>query len=530
MTFKNEPLTDFTLVEERNRMTTSLNELHQQLSSSPRTAFPIIQGKEIPTPQTITRPDPSDIRTQFSTVHMAGPAEVATALTSLQQGRLGWHKRGYEARARILEQVGTLLRQRKFEFSALIIREAGKPWREADGDVAEAIDFCFYYAEQMRNMGPPRPTDDAPGEETSYFYQPRGLTVVIAPWNFPLAIACGMTVAALVTGNVTILKPAEQTSVVAYEFAKILLQAGVPPDAFAFLPGAGDEIGPLLVQSAHTDMICFTGSKQVGLQIIRSAAAASDYIGVKKVVAEMGGKNAIIIDSDADLDEAIKGALSSSFGFAGQKCSACSRIIVVKDAYDQFVSRFSEAAGDIILGAAKDPGVFLGPVIDKEAHDRILQTITSAKSEYKLAFEYQLTSELAANGYYIAPTAFRDVPTNASIWNEEIFGPVVAITKADTFDHALQIANTSQYALTGGVFSRSPRHLQQAREEFLVGNLYLNRSITGAMVRRHPFGGFRFSGIGSKAGGPDYLIQFVEPRAVAENTLRRGFAPEIGGR
>jgi RHH-type proline utilization regulon transcriptional repressor/proline dehydrogenase/delta 1-pyrroline-5-carboxylate dehydrogenase len=415
------------------------------------------------------------------------------------------------------------MRERKLELSALIVLESGKPWAEADADLAEAIDFCAYYADEMTRLGTSERTMEILGEDNQYFYQARGVAVVIAPWNFPLAIACGMAVAALVAGNAVILKPAEQTSVIASELAKILLAAGIPGNIFAFLPGIGEEVGPVLTDSPDIDLICFTGSKSVGLQIIQKAATVHpEQRSVKRVIAEMGGKNAIIVDDDADLDEAVKGVLHSAFGYAGQKCSACSRCIVVGSAYETFMARLVEASKDLIVGPSSDPATFLPPVIDQEAQTRILNLIEQYSRQCKVAFKGTTPN----TGYFVPITIFRDVPTESQLWQEEIFGPVLACRRAESFEEALSIANASRYALTGGVFSRSPSHLERARRSFKVGNLYLNRKITGALVCRQPFGGFKMSGVGSKAGGKDYLLQFLEPRTVTENTMRRGFAPE----
>jgi RHH-type proline utilization regulon transcriptional repressor/proline dehydrogenase/delta 1-pyrroline-5-carboxylate dehydrogenase len=366
------------------------------------------------------------------------------------------------------------------------------------------------------------------GEENHYLYQPRGVTVVIAPWNFPLAIACGMSVAALVTGNTVLLKPAEQSSLIGYQLARIILEAGVPKEAFAFLPAKGEDVGPYLTGHPEVAMIVFTGSRPVGLSIVESASKVpAGQRMIKKVVAELGGKNAIIVDEDADFDDAIRGVLSSAFGFAGQKCSACSRLIVVGDAYEPFIERLAAATQDLIVGNASDPSSFLGPVVDGEAYERITSTIRSASEHLTLLAQAKVPTELSQRGNFIPPAIFRDVPPTHAIWTDEIFGPVVACARARDFDHALEMATSSEYALTGGVYSRHPQNLQKAKEEFRVGNLYVNRGITGALVGRQPFGGFLMSGIGSKAGGPDYLVQFMEPRVVTENTMRRGFSPDV---
>ena len=518
--FKNEALTDF--AEERVRLDfqNALDTLDSRIKSGQLRAAALIDGKVTTSGTSIDSLDPSCPDIIIGKVDLAEEKHVAAALESLQKGSPAWRDTAYNERARIIREVGMRIRARKFEFAALLVREAGKTWREADGDVAEAIDFCEYYAAEMLRLGPPIRTQDIPGEDNDYFYQPRGICVVIAPWNFPLAIACGMVVAGLVTGNATVLKPSEQTSIVAAEFSKLLLDAGVPPNAYAFLPGVGEIIGRLLVNSPAVDMICFTGSKSVGLEIIEKAAhTAPGQRNVKRVIAEMGGKNAIILDADADIDESIKAVRQSAFGYAGQKCSACSRLIIVGDAYEPFLERFSQAVGDIISGPACDASTFLGPVIDQESQRRILKTIKEVPKEFPLVTQ----SKVPSTGYFVPATVFRNVDPTSSLWREEIFGPVVACTQARDFDHALALANDSQYALTGGVMSRSPANLEKAKREFRVGNLYLNRSCTGALVQRQPFGGFKMSGIGSKAGGQDYLLQFMEPRTITENTMRRGF-------
>jgi RHH-type proline utilization regulon transcriptional repressor/proline dehydrogenase/delta 1-pyrroline-5-carboxylate dehydrogenase len=325
-----------------------------------------------------------------------------------------------------------------------------------------------------------------------------------------------------------VLKPAEQASIIAHELALLVLEAGFPPGAFAFLPARGEDVGRYLVAHPHVAMIAFTGSRPVGLEIIRTAAGiVPQQPTIKRVVAELGGKNAIIVDEDADFDDAVRGVVASAFGYAGQKCSACSRLIVVGAAYEPLLERLAAATNDILVGAASDPSSFLGPVIDEEACARIKQTISDGQKSLTILTQAALLAEATSRGSFVPPTIFRDVPQDHSIWREEIFGPVLACAQAKSFEQALQMAVQSEYALTGGVFSRHPKHLALAREEFRVGNLYINRSITGALVGRQPFGGFRFSGIGSKAGGPDYLLQFLEPRVITENTMRRGFAPEM---
>jgi RHH-type proline utilization regulon transcriptional repressor/proline dehydrogenase/delta 1-pyrroline-5-carboxylate dehydrogenase len=382
----------------------------------------------------------------------------------------------------------------------------------------------MYYAHHMRELAVPQQCD-VPGEENTYSYRPRGVAVVIAPWNFPLAILTGMTVAAVVTGNTVIMKPAEQSSIVAAKLMEIFQNAELPAGVVNFLPGIGEDIGPELVGSPDVDLIAFTGSRTVGLHINRTAADTDDrQTSVKKVIAEMGGKNAIIIDEDADLDEAVLGVVHSAFGYAGQKCSACSRAIVLEPVYDQFLTRLVEATKSLKIGPAEQPGTKVGPVIDDESRTKIREYIAIGKEEATLSLECPV-GDLESKGSFVGPHIFTDVDPESRLAQEEIFGPVLAVIKVKDLNEALTVANGTDYALTGGFFSRSPANLKKVRQEFQVGNLYLNRGCTGALVERQPFGGFKMSGIGSKAGGPDYLQQFILPVNVTENTMRRGFAP-----
>ena len=520
--FQNEPFRDFGEPSVRANFNGALARLETRLTS-PIVAQPLVRGRRHSTGKTIRRVDPSRTSITLGEIHLAEEKLAEETLQSLASSSAPFRRLPTEARTKMLRKLADLMRQERDDLSALIVREVGKPWREADADVCEAIDFCEYYAAEADRMGRPQRMGEVPGEENLYFYEPKGIAVVISPWNFPLAIACGMTVAALVTGNPTVLKPAEPSVLIASRFAELVLQAGFPPDAFAFLPSPGSTVGAKLVSDPRVALICFTGSKEVGLNIIENAARVHPgQSAVKRVIAEMGGKNAIIVDSDADMDDAVRGVRDSAFGYAGQKCSACSRLIVVGDAYEPFMKRLVEATRGILVGEAKAPETFLGPVVDKKAHTRIRSIIDAARSTDTLAFECKVPD----HGYYIPATIFRDVPRTSRLWREEIFGPVVAACQARTFEEAIQLANDSEYALTGGVFSRNPKHLELARREFRVGNLYLNRKCTGALVYRQPFGGGKMSGIGSKAGGPDYLLQFVEPRTITENTMRHGFVPE----
>ncbi len=378
----------------------------------------------------------------------------------------------------------------------------------------------------MLRLAAPR-RRDVPGEDNVYFYEPRGVAAVIAPWNFPLAILTGMTAAALVTGNTVVMKPSEQSAVVGAKLMEVLREAGVPPGVVNYLPGVGEEVGPALVEHKDVALIAFTGSLAVGLGINRTAAGVPEgQEDIKRVIAELGGKNAIIVDEDADLDEAVHGVVASAFGYAGQKCSACSRVIVPEPLYDAFLARLVEATRSLKLAPAEDPGSYLGPVIDADSQRRILESIGRGKKDARLAYAGD-PGPLAGEGFYVAPHVFADVPPESSLAQDEIFGPVLAVLKSRDLAEALRIANGTRYALTGGLFSRSPENIARVKREFRVGNLYINRKITGALVDRQPFGGFKLSGVGSKAGGPDYLLQFVLPRTITENTLRRGFAPAV---
>jgi len=431
-------------------------------------------------------------------------------------------------RSGVLIKAAQLMRDRRDELAAVVLKEAGKPWKEADADVCEAIDFCSYYARLAPRLFTAQPLGSFLGERNDLFYQPRGVAVIISPWNFPLAICAGMTVAALVTGNTAIVKPAEQTPGIASLLTDILWQAGVPRDVLQFLPGPGQTAGAALVRDPRISVIAFTGSKAVGLDIIQAAGVTpDDQPHVKRVVCEMGGKNAIIIDSSADLDQAVVAVRQSAFGFAGQKCSACSRVICVDDVHDRFLDRFINATKALSVGDPEHPGTDVGPVIDADAYNKIQRYIEIGKQEGKLELAMQPTAADAQGKPLVGPHIFSQITPEHRLANEEVFGPVVAVMKAASFDDAMQIANATPYKLTAGLFSRTPSHIARARRELRVGNLYLNRGCTGALVGRQPFGGFGMSGIGSKAGGDQYLYQFVEPRCITENTMRRGFAPGL---
>ncbi len=523
-TFRNDPLADFSREEARQALAQALAEGKTQLG---QTYPPIINNQAVATAATIDSLNPSHAAQVVGRCGRATPAQAEQAVAAAHAAFPGWRDMPAEKRAAYLRKAANVMRRRRFELAAWALYECAKGWREADADIAEAIDFCDYYAQEAVKLWAPQHRDVA-GEENAYFYEPRGVAVVIAPWNFPLAILTGMTAAALATGNTVVMKPAEQSAVIAAKLMEVFQEAGFPPGVVNYLPGDGEEVGPALVNHPHVGLIAFTGSRDVGLLINRQAAEMRPgQFHVKRVIAEMGGKNAVIVDDDADLDEAVHGVLWSAFGYQGQKCSACSRAVVVDGLHDRFLERMVEAARSLTVGPAEDPSSAVGPVIDEEARQRILRAIEKGKQEARLAFAADV-GELAKEGCYVGPHIFADVSAGSSLAQEEIFGPVLAVLRARDLTHALEIANGTAYALTGGLYSRSPEHIARVRREFRVGNLYINRKITGALVDRQPFGGFKLSGIGSKAGGPDYLLQFVLPRTITENTMRRGFAPAAG--
>jgi RHH-type transcriptional regulator, proline utilization regulon repressor / proline dehydrogenase / delta 1-pyrroline-5-carboxylate dehydrogenase len=520
-TYENAPLTNFAQPENQDKMRKALNEMRTRLGKE----YPlVINGEKIFTGKTIASINPSSPGDVVGAVAEAGIAEAEQAVKAARDAFEKWRWTPFEQRAQLLERAAAIMDRRRFELSALEVFEVGKPWAEADGDIREAIDFCLFYAQQMRLIGRPRLTQHVPGEESYYHYWPRGVAFVIAPWNFPLAILCGMTTAALVTGNTVIMKPAEQSAVCGAMLMEILEEAGVPPGVLNYLPGKGSVMGAHLVDHKDVDLIAFTGSREVGLRIWQSAGITRPgQRELKRVVCEMGGKNAVIIDVDADLDEAIVDCTYSAFGYQGQKCSALSRLILLEENYDRVMERLLKAAASVRVGNPEEPGITVGPVIDEAAYNRILDYIQIGKSEATLAYQRE---DVPAKGFFIPPTIFSDVKPNMRIAREEIFGPVVSVLKVRDLDEAIAVANGTDYALTAGFFSRSPANIERAKAQIEAGNVYINRSCTGAVVGRHPFGGFKMSGGGTKAGGADYLLQFLVPRVVTENITRHGFAPE----
>jgi 1-pyrroline-5-carboxylate dehydrogenase len=411
-------------------------------------------------------------------------------------------------------RLADVIRKRKLEFDAWLVYEAGKSWPEAEADVAEAIDFCEYYARQAMRLAKPDPLVQLPGEKDEMVYLPLGVGVVIPPWNFPLAILLGMTTAALVAGNTVVIKPSSDTPTIAAKFAEAMLEAGFPAECFSLMVGSGAEVGDIIVSHPKTRFVSFTGSRDVGLHINELAAKPQKgQIWIKRVVAEMGGKDAIIVDREANVDQAVEGVALSAFGFQGQKCSACSRAIVDEAVYDEFLDKLRKRVETMTVGPVDEPGNYMGPVINDRARKSIMDYIETGKKEGRL-----ITGGAVADGdgYFIRPTVIADIPTSARIYQEEIFGPVLAVTKAKDFEQAIEFANDSEYGLTGAVYSENRKKIDEARRRFHVGNLYINRKCTGAMVGAHPFGGFNMSGTDSKAGGPDYLLQFVQAKSIAE--------------
>ena len=520
--FENAPPTDFSVAENRERMTAALVDIRKTFG---RNCPLIVDGQPVATGQWLDSHNPARPGEIVGRAAAGRIEDVDRAVSAATQALSSWRRTSADERAERLEDVARQMLARRFELAALIVLEVGKPWVEADADVVEAVDFCRFYGQEIRRLTGRVRRRDFPGEENRYFYEPRGVAAVIAPWNFPLAILTGMTAAAVAAGNTVILKPAEQSPIVAARLMDMMIAAGFPPGVVQYVPGVGETVGRALVEHLDVSLIAFTGSREVGCGIYAAAATVRPgQTMLKKVILEMGGKNATIIDDDADLDEAVAGVVASAFGYSGQKCSACSRVIVHAAVYDRFIGRLVDATGSLTLGPPEDPGTHVGPVIDAAALEKTRQYIAIGKKEASLAHETDLAG-VAGDGHYAPPTIFTDVRPAARIAREEVFGPVLAVIRAESFARALAIANGTDYALTGGIYSRSPDHIERAKQEFRVGNLYVNRSITGAIVDRQPFGGFKMSGIGSKAGGPDYVQQFMEPRTITENTLRHGLAP-----
>lgn len=522
--YKIEPIMNFCKPENQRAMREAIARVRTKLNQE---YFLIINGEPHRGIEIMPSENPAEPTEIIGRIHFAGIKEAEAAINSASARFPQWADTPVEERIQCMLKAAEIMRSRRLELAAWEILECGKTWEEADADVCEAIDYLEYYAREMARLEQPQLLGNIPGETNEYFYEPRGVAAIISPWNFPLAILTGMSSAALVTGNTVVLKPSAQTCVIAAKLMEIYAAAGFPPGVVNYTPGRGSVIGDFLVQHPRVALIAFTGSLEVGLRINKLAAEV--YEGqnfVKKVITEMGGKNAIIVDTTADLDEAVKGVVISAFGYQGQKCSACSRVIVLAEIYEAFMKRLVEATRSIIIGKPEEPETFLGPVIDRSALNRTREYIELGKKEHQVALEMEVPPALR-NGYYVGPVIFTEVSPDSRLAQEEIFAPVLVVIKVNNFTEAIQVANNSKFALTGGVFSRTPEHIELAKRQFKVGNLYINRKITGAIVGRQPFGGFKLSGIGSKAGGPDYLSQFLIPRTITENTMRHGFAPIV---
>jgi len=516
--FKNEPMTDFSRPQNREAMETALQSVRRQLGKT----YPIvIGGKRIEGLKTFETLNPSRKTEVLGRFQKASRDHLEAAIAAASEAFETWKREPVERRAGVLLEAAALLRKRKHEFSATMVLEVGKNWPEADGDTAEAIDFLEFYAREAFRYAADQPLVKIESEKNDLVYIPLGVGAVIPPWNFPLAIMAGMTVAAIVTGNTVVLKPSSDAPLIAWKFFELLEEAGMPPGVANFVSGSGGEVGDTIVKHPKTRFIAFTGSKEVGLHINEEAAKTpKGQIWIKRVIAEMGGKDAIIVDKDADIEEAAKAVVSSAFGFQGQKCSACSRAIVDQAIYDDFVRRVAEKTKALKIGDSELPGVDVGPVVNESAMKKIRTFIEKGKSEGRLVAGGGVIPE---KGFFIEPTVIADVPPDGTIAQEEIFGPVLAIIKARDFDEALQIANNTEFGLTGSVFTNDPAKIERAEEEFFVGNLYINRKCTGAMVGVHPFGGFNMSGTDSKAGGRDYLLLFLQAKTISRN--KRG-APQ----
>jgi 1-pyrroline-5-carboxylate dehydrogenase len=509
--YKHEPFTDFSVEKNKQDYLDALKKVEAELGGD----FPlIIGGERITTEDKIESYNPADKKQLIGRVSKADQELAEKAMQEAEKAFKTWKKVKPEIRADVLFKAAAIIRRRKHEFSAVMTKEAGKPWNEADADTAEAIDFLEYYGRQMLLMKDGRPVESRPGEYNRYDYIPLGVGIVISPWNFPFAIMAGTTVAAVVTGNTVLLKPASTTPVIAYKFIEVLEEAGLPAGVVNFVPGSGAEVGDYLVDHPKTRFISFTGSRDVGLRINERASVLNKgQIWIKRVIAEMGGKDTIVVDKEADLELAAQSIVKSAFGFSGQKCSACSRVVIVKDVYDQVVERVTELTKELKVGDPTDPANFMATVIDQNAFNKISEYIEIGKQEGRLAAGGTADDSV---GYFVQPTVFVDVDPSARIMKEEIFGPVVAITKADTFEEAIDIANDTEYGLTGAVLTKNREHLEYARDEFHVGNLYFNRGCTGAIVGYQPFGGFNMSGTDSKAGGPDYLTLHMQAKTTSE--------------
>ncbi len=511
--FRNEAFTDFSVPANEKAMKEAISKVRSEFGKT----YPLIIGKEkIETTNHIVSTNPSNPSEVIGKFPKATKQHAEKALRVAAETFETWKKVPAKERAEYIFKAAKLMRDRKYELCAWLSLEIGKSWAEADGDVAEAIDFCEYYAREMLRLDNPPKLTAIPNEKNALKYIPLGVGLVIPPWNFPLAILVGMSTAAIVSGNTIVLKPSSETPGIAFQFAKILEEVGLPPGVFNYMPGPGAEVGDFLVAHKDIRFIAFTGSMEVGLRINELAAKhQKGQLWIKRVVAEMGGKDAIIVDKDADLESAAEGIVASAFGFQGQKCSACSRLIMHKDVYDEVLNKIVERTKKLVVGAPEDKTVQFGPVASKSAYESILKYIEIGKKEGRVLTGGNV-HKTETNGFFIEPTIIADVDAKARISQEEIFGPVLSVTKADSWEQALEFANNTEFGLTGAVYTKNKQRLEEAAQEFHVGNLYLNRKCTGALVGVHPFGGFNMSGTDSKAGGPDYLLLFTQAKVVSE--------------
>lgn len=510
--FVNEPFEDFSKPAVAARMQQAIDRVRAELGRD----YPlVIDGQKVRTAATIASLDPSNPDQVVGRVAEGTREHAERALQVALERFKTWQFVAPEERASYLFKAAKVIRERKFDYAAWMVFEVGKSWAEADGDVAETIDFLEFYGREALRYASEQPVTKIDGEDNAMVYIPLGAGVVIPPWNFPMAIMAGMTSAAIVAGNTVVLKPSSDSPVIAAKFIEVLEEVRLPAGVVNFVPGGGGEVGGYLVQHPKTRFVAFTGSKEVGLHINQEAATPrKGQLWIKRAVLEMGGKDSIIVDEGVDLDEAAKGVVASAFGFQGQKCSACSRAIIHDKVYDAFVARMLPLVNAIQQGPpAESKDHYMGPVVNEKAAHDILEYIETGKGEGKL-----LAGGMRApgNGYFIQPTVFGDIPPDATISQEEIFGPVLALIRAKNFDHALEIANNTEFGLTGALYSNNREHLERARREFHVGNLYFNRKCTGALVGVHPFGGFNMSGTDSKAGGRDYLLLFMQAKTMSE--------------
>lgn len=509
-----EPLTDFSKPENQEKYLSALKAAENSFGQ----VYPIIiDGKRIETGHLQDSINPANTKQVLGKIHQAGIPEAEAAMQAALKAFASWRKVPASVRADVLFKAAAILRRKKFEISAIMTKEAGKPWIESDADTAEAIDFLEYYGRQMLEID--RIDDKVLSrpkiERNEYHYIPLGVGAIITPWNFPVAILTGMTSAAIVSGNTVLLKPASDTQILAYKIVEIFEEAGLPDGVINFIPGRGSEIGDYIVNHPKTRFVSFTGSKDVGMSIYEKAAKVQKgQIWLKRVIAEMGGKDAIIVDSDCEIDLAADAIVTSSFGFSGQKCSACSRAIIHQDVYEKVLEKVVKKTKALTMGDPADFKNAVGPVINAAAFQKITDYIAIGSKEGRIAAGGNSDRTI---GYFIEPTVIADVSPNARVMQEEIFGPVVAICKAKDFEEALAIANNTEYGLTGALISRNREHLERAREDFHVGNLYLNRKCTGAIVGYQPFGGFNMSGTDSKAGGPDYLLLHMQGKSTCES-------------